>query len=268
MASNASQSSFYVGYLPKMPVSIRRFILPWILFLLVLVSAFAYLLVQGQKGFSSGTFELGKLTTLEGDLLTSPVPMLRVYSPQDKASRQASQEILLIGFGKNGAQQDIAVWEEQAGHSLERHRVQLSGTLIYYNGKTLLELTEGKRSLGMIMEEKTPIEGLKAEGPVSLVGEIIDPKCYFGVMKPGHGKAHRSCASLCVAGGIPPVFRVENEGGNIQYYFLLQEGNVGLNQSVKPFISEAVSIQGTMQSRNNWNYLYIADLTNIQRLNN
>jgi len=27
---------------------------------------------------------------------------------------------------------------------------------------------------------------------MTLQGEIIDPKCYFGVMKPGKGKIHRS----------------------------------------------------------------------------
>ena len=38
---------------------------------------------------------------------------------------------------------------------------------------------------------------------VTLKGEIIDPKCYLGAMKPGGGKTHKACAMRCIAGGIP-----------------------------------------------------------------
>jgi hypothetical protein len=37
-------------------------------------------------------------------------------------------------------------------------------------------------------------------------GEIIDPKCFAGAMKPGTGKTHKACAALCLRGGIPPAF--------------------------------------------------------------
>lgn len=39
---------------------------------------------------------------------------------------------------------------------------------------------------------------------MTLEDEIIDPKCYFGVI-PGKGKIHRSCAIRCISDGIPPV---------------------------------------------------------------
>jgi hypothetical protein len=34
-------------------------------------------------------------------------------------------------------------------------------------------------------------------GPVELTGEIVDSKCFLGVMVPGSGKTHKECASLC-----------------------------------------------------------------------
>lgn len=42
--------------------------------------------------------------------------------------------------------------------------------------------------------------------PVTLDGELVDSKCYLGTMKPGDGKTHKSCAILCLRGGIPPLF--------------------------------------------------------------
>ena len=42
-------------------------------------------------------------------------------------------------------------------------------------------------------------------GPVTVSGEIVDSKCFLGVMVPGAGKTHKECASLCLRGGIPPA---------------------------------------------------------------
>jgi hypothetical protein len=47
---------------------------------------------------------------------------------------------------------------------------------------------------------------LQALGDVSLAGEILDSKCWFGAMRPSSGKVHKACASLCIRGGIPPAF--------------------------------------------------------------
>jgi hypothetical protein len=47
-------------------------------------------------------------------------------------------------------------------------------------------------------------------GRVTLRGEIIDPKCYIGAMKPGGGKTHKACAQLCLSGGIPPMLVTRN----------------------------------------------------------
>jgi hypothetical protein len=37
------------------------------------------------------------------------------------------------------------------------------------------------------------------------VGEVVDAKCYLGAMKPGDGKSHKACATLCVTNGIPAM---------------------------------------------------------------
>src|SRR5437899_10500981 len=47
-----------------------------------------------------------------------------------------------------------------------------------------------------------------------LAGEIVDSKCYLGVMNPGNGKVHRDCAVRCISGGIPPVFATNDFNGS------------------------------------------------------
>ena len=51
-------------------------------------------------------------------------------------------------------------------------------------------------------------------GTVELTGEIVDSKCFLGVMVPGSGKTHKDCASLCLRGGIPPALYVQDRAGH------------------------------------------------------
>lgn len=74
-----------------------------------------------------------------------------------------------------------------------------------YDGKTVLEVpeTENRQMVVEKMAAPLPERPVEILGSISLLREIIDPKCYFGVMKPDYGKVHRSCAIRCIAGGIP-----------------------------------------------------------------
>ena len=46
------------------------------------------------------------------------------------------------------------------------------------------------------------------------VGELVDTKCFLGVMRPATGKVHRGCAVRCLSGGAPPALLVRDEQGN------------------------------------------------------
>jgi hypothetical protein len=39
-------------------------------------------------------------------------------------------------------------------------------------------------------------------------GEIVDSKCFLGVMNPGEGTVHCDCARVCLRGGIPPMLLI------------------------------------------------------------
>jgi len=152
---------------------------------------------------------------------------------------------------------------------LEGYTVELQGTLIYHDGSTLMELTTGKRALLKILENTPPGADSflpESHGALSLTGEIIDAKCYFGVMKPGYAKPHRSCASLCIAQGIPPVFRTINAQGHNQYYLLMGAGYQPLTTELKPYIAEAVTLKGRHSERNGWDFIELAPADPIQRI--
>jgi len=92
---------------------------------------------------------------------------------------------------------------------------------------------------------------------MTIKGEIVDPKCYFGVMKPGQGKPHRDCAIRCILGGISPVLKVTNEKGEQNYYLLLAIDGGKMNEAVRDFVAEPVVLHADVVKYDDWTVLYI-----------
>ena len=80
----------------------------------------------------------------------------------------------------------------------------------------------------------------------TLVGEIVDSKCFLGVMKPGNLKPHRACATRCISGGVPPVLLVRDDLGNASYYLLTSPSGAAVNQDIirHNLVAEPISITG------------------------
>ena len=102
-------------------------------------------------------------------------------------------------------------------------------------------------------------------GTVTLVGEIVDAKCWLGVMKPGRGKPHRACAARCISGGIPPLLMVRKEDGGTLPVLLVGENGEPLNQAVLPYVAEPVEVTGRAERRGGRIVLYTAE-TSIRRV--
>ena len=93
-------------------------------------------------------------------------------------------------------------------------------------------------------------------GIQTIRGEIVDPKCYFGVMKPGEGKVHRDCAIRCILGGIPPVLHVQNDKGESNYYLIVGQNGEKMNEAVQDVVAEPVSIEAKVVQQDDWIILY------------
>jgi len=81
-------------------------------------------------------------------------------------------------------------------------------------------------------------------GVVSLTGEIVDSKCYLGVMNPGQGKVHRDCAARCLSGGIPPIFITTD--GHEQFLLVGLDGRALGRDALREFIAEPITIRGDL----------------------
>jgi hypothetical protein len=255
-----SKDEFYIGYLPKASEKIARFVKVVSFLFLVLLIFGAYVMVTNQKVISNGTYEYGDLTEIEGLLYTEPAPFLKVVEGKDIHGDLIYKNILLINFGKFGADESLQKIKAKSGGDLSKVWVKLRGTLIFHNGVTLLELTENENAYQShrLLEEANLYQRSSIQmASETLYGEIIDPKCYFGSMKPGQGKPHQACAGLCIAGGIPPMFAVEKENGIAEYYLIKTKDEDAIHSDILPFLAQPTTISGKIEQLDEWNIIYL-----------
>ena len=246
-----NNSEFYIGWMPKAPASFAKHVKRVLLILFPVALIVAYLLSTSQKKFSTANFEYGKLTEVTGIYFNNPVPLLKVY---DKNREPIT--IPLVGYGKHGAETAIMEIEKEKNVSLNGKEVTLKGTLLYGDGKTFLQIDKNDNPVVNIGSGSTFSVVERDLGMQTLRGEIVDPKCYFGVMKPGEGKVHRDCAIRCILGGIPPVLHVQNEKGESNYYLIVGANGEKMNEAVQDIVAEPVSIEAKVVQQDDWIILY------------
>jgi hypothetical protein len=246
-----SSSDFYIGWMAKAPGSFAKHTKRVLLILFPVALVIGYLIATNQKKFSTANFEYGKTTELTGIYHINPVPLLKVY---DKNRRSIT--IPLVGYGKHGAETAIKEIEKEKNVSLNGKEVTLKGTLLYGDGKTILQIDNNEKPVVNIGSVSAYLIEEKDLGTQIIRGEIVDPKCYFGVMKPGEGKVHRDCAIRCILGGIPPVLHVQNEKGESNYYLIVGPNGEKMNEAVQDVVAEAVSIEAKVVQQDDWIILY------------
>jgi hypothetical protein len=249
------KDEFYVGYLPRAPKRTASFVRNVIIGGGLGICVVAIVLAWSQNKFSSSVFDYGINSTVEGYYFEKPVPHLAVPLGITSAGKELFQNVLLVGFGKAGATDVMMKLQNKKGKSIKGAKIELTGFMIYGNGKALLQVTEEDNSnIVFLTGVIPPFQSLDSTGVTTVVGEIVDPKCYFGVMKPGEGKAHRSCAIRCVAGGIPPVFHANNRD---EYFLIVNEKWQPVNEEVLGLIGDQISLTGKEIVWNDWRILKV-----------
>ena len=263
------KNEFYIGWAAKAPDSYAKHIKKAVLGLIILVIAAALILSLQQKKFSTASFEFGQLTEVKGIYQSYPVPSIKVTTQVDALGNSSYLTMPLVGYGKFGAEGVIAELEQEKKINLEGKEVTMKGTLLYSDGKSLLQIDKNDAPLLKVSDHTTPgamAPEIKDLGILELKGEILDPKCYFGVMKPGHGKPHRDCAIRCIAGGMDPVLWVRNEKGEANYYLIVDSEGKKMNEQLKDYIAEPVSLTAHAMQFNDWVILYVKSKGDIKRL--
>jgi hypothetical protein len=246
MAGNQAADEFYVGYAPAPPRETKRLIVRVIVGLVGLVLVLAVVLIFGQQPFSKASFEFRQNRDFSGTVELKPYPSLLVARP----NASGYSGYLLVGEGKHGA--------DEAVQGFAQKQVTLRGSLIYRNGHTMIEIVSGSLKAQRPGEAEMDAATL---GTVTAVGEIVDSKCYLGVMNPGRSKVHRDCAVRCISGGVPPAL-VTADG----LYLLAGMDGRQLHREILGMVAEKVEITGTLL-RSGDTLTLRADPADYRRLN-
>lgn len=207
-------------------------------------------LAMGHPG--NGQWRAGEVV-LEGVVLAHPWPVLRVRD-QGAALGEQWSSVLIVEYGKLGADRAI----RRAG--VDGHSARLTGTIIERDGRRILELAPRPGAIVDLgprgtADPRSAPGWTPARGPaITLEGEIVDPKCYHGAMRPGQGEVHRACARVCIAGGIPagliaPGPDADDGSASPDRFCLLldQDGNP-LGQRALPWVGRVVRLTGTLET--------------------
>lgn len=251
-------NEFYIGWDDQAPPGLARYLKRWVMSLVFGLLALASALAVSQQMIGRSSFEWGMIKEFKGVIRMEPYPHLLVARP-GTSPRQFSSYYLVkrYKFGFNPAEI----------RRFDGRDVSLKGTLIYRENRTMIEVIGDSirpahdRHDGEGMPQSPPAK----LGHQKLVGEIVDSKCYLGVMNPGEGIPHRACAIRCVSGGIPPLLRVRQPRGPTQYFLLVAGDGGPVNQQVLPFIGEPVAISGEVFQQGDWLILK-ADPTTYERV--
>ncbi len=238
---------FYVGYHSEAPAGIAGLTKKVVIGLFALAAFVAVLLVVNQSPFYPSLFEFGTYRSFEGVIQEKPYPILLVKRPGEAGKLPGFSQYYLVSFGKFGT--------AAAVKGLDGQQVTLQGSLIYRDQQTMIEIVDGS------IEKVDRLSGgssglpLKGEGQnlgnFTLTGEIVDSKCFLGVMNPGNLKPHKSCAIRCISGGIPPVFAVQDKNGMTNYFLLVSASGQPVNQDVLNLIAEPLKINGDVYQYGN-----------------
>lgn len=232
---------FYIGWQEKAPPGTGKAVRRAVSVVLAVLLAAASVGALSQRTIDRAVFEWGKVKEFSGILKAEPVPHLLVAD----ANGTTFATHYLVNPWKFGF--DAALAKQFDGKP-----VTLRGTRIYRDDQMMIEVEPGSVA-GRAGEkiENGPATNTHSNvvslGRQTFIGEIVDSKCFLGVMNPGQLKPHRACAVRCISGGIPPVLLVRRPTGNPLYFLLVSEEGKPVNKQVLDLVAEPVEITGEVQ---------------------
>src|SRR5262245_46461774 len=230
---------FYIGWEAKAAPSIGRMIRKAGIALVLLALLASVVLAVSQRMIGQSAFEWGTSKKFSGILQTQPYPHVLIRRPGN-----------VDGFAQFSTYYLVAPWKfglnREALAPLDGKSVTLKGTLIYRGNQTMVET-----KLEWIQaSDKTTARSLPHSIPLgrqTLIGEIVDSKCFLGVMNPGQLTPHRACAIRCISGGCPPLLLVRQNEGPAIYLLLVSAEGKPVNKQVLDMVAEPLEITGEVE---------------------
>jgi hypothetical protein len=257
---------FYIGWEAKPPSSVGKNSRRLVVLILLLGFSTAITLACAQRLIGKSVFEWGRKKTFSGILKADPYPHLLVLRPGKSADLPLFSSYYLVAPWKFGLQKEKIT-------AFDGKSVSLTGTLIYRDNQTMIEVQPdsiiSSPDIPQWPEVASQVKAQQSQTntrlPVTLKGEIVDSKCFLGVMNPGQLTPHRACAIRCISGGVPPVLLVRAADRPAMYFLLVSTDGKPVNKQVLDLVAEPVEITGQIEYQGELMILR-ADPTTYRRL--
>ena len=232
---------FYIGWEAKAVPGIGRMVRKAVFAVLFIALLVPVVLAVSQRMIGQSVFEWGTQKNFAGVLRTQPYPHLLVPRPGKVDDQPQFSTYFLVAPWKFGL-------NHEAIAALDNKPVQLKGTLIYRGNQTMIETKPEWITLSAKDERRARSDApYQSLGNQTLIGEIVDSKCFLGVMNPGQLTPHRACAIRCISGGVPPVLLVRQKDGPAIYLLLVSADGKPVNKHVLDLVAEPVEITGEVE---------------------
>ena len=112
-------------------------------------------------------------------------------------------------------------------------------------------------SITDVSAERTPGPPIENLGAAMFDGEIVDSKCYLGVMKPGQGPTHRDCAVRCLLGQVPAMLVVRESKGVRRIALIVSDGE-SRERTLPALAGKPVRVRGALLVRGGQSFLSVS----------
>lgn len=239
-----SDDEFYIGYDANMPRGIARRVRAAIVGVGLVAASVAVVAILAARTLSPARFEYGVVSATTGMLSRAPYPVLE----------SGGRRIWLAGPGKFSADRILA--------GIPDGFVTLHGSRIRRGRHEMLELRGQNgvrpgpdRGQSGVRPESDPVptwvrpgsDPNLTPGVTTLRGEIVDSKCFVGVMNPGEGAVHRDCARRCLSGGLPPMLLVRDGMQREELVLLVSEDGGPIGRALAGLAGRAIELSGRLE---------------------
>jgi hypothetical protein len=239
MSDPNREKPFFIGWEPKMPPALKGKVRLYALALVILAVGAGALMAALQRNYGISRYAWTDLKPVEGVFRADPYPHLSIHVPNTADCRK----FMLVDEFKES-------WPREVAEHYDGQYVKLQVGTIYRGDVAMFEGNPGQSVETLDPPPDYPAQlDFESMGRQTLVGEIVDSKCYYGAMNPGNLKTHRACAIVCIKGGIPPVLVVRQKEAAPLYFLLTDPDGLPVNHAVLDYVAEPVEITGEVESQ-------------------
>jgi hypothetical protein len=242
---------FYIGYEPEVPPGIAKTLWRTVVTAVVFMSSIAAAVTLAQRPLAHASFDYGHHQSWIGWLERTPAPALVILHASGE------QRLWLVGRGKHGA--------AGALDGVAEGWVRVTGTQITRHPWRMVEIASAVAAPPPPGVSPRRLGGATPARQVALHGEIVDSKCFLGVMNPGERVVHRDCAIRCLSGGVPPMLSFEGEAGGSDLAVLVDEYGGMLHDRVHSYVGRRVRVEGRLSNVDGQSVLQVLSIQGATR---